>query len=366
MIIRMRQETISRWLTNDNGSKAVVPYSYFYLGSLKAIWMKDPPSKITWKISLRLDICEILLCTNTSPSQVQENIFNKYDSFLKSHLQKAIRRRKVRPALYTADLLLSWNPLQLLRRLTVIMVEDAWLSESFPTLLWFMCALSKGYVMRKEQKEYILGVVYLLATGYEVEIIPESYYAKKCVWYKELEKIHAMSEEESTLLYSLRVRSLFGGLKGDIAMFQAFLVAYLDRMRELPKMWYDMYRRKVLPIYTEKIKMKQDEWLLSAFDFHVSPGILFQIEAEYPERPRDVVKDAIWFMSSSLNDRVRRTIEKGRLIGAPKIYVTNECVEIWREIKIFIRRKAWGYVQRMIEDLSEMYPERVYFVKEEV
>lgn len=362
----MRQETISRWLTNDHGSKATVPYSYFYLDNLKAVWRKDSPSEIKWKTSLRLDICEILLCTNTPPSQVQESIFHKYDSFLKSHLQKAIRRKKVKPALYTADLLLSWNPLQLLRRLTVIMLEDAWLSESFPALLWFMCALSKGYVMRKEQKEYVLGVVYLLVTGYEVEILPERYYGKELVWYKELEKVHAMSEEESTLLYSLRVRSLFGGLKGDIAMFQAFWVAYLDRMRELPKVWYEMYRRKVRPIYTEKIKMKQDEWLLSAFDFHVSPGILFQIEAEYPERSKEAVKDAIWYMSSSWNERVRRQIEKGVFVEAPKIYVTKECVDIWREINVFVRRKAWGYVQRMLEDLSEMYPERVYFVREDV
>ena len=35
---------------------------------------------------------------------------------------------------------------------------------------------------------------------------------------------------------------------------------------------------------------------------------------------------------------------------------------IWNTIRKFIRRKAWGYIQGMLENLNQMYPKWIEYV----
>jgi hypothetical protein len=71
-------------------------------------------------------------------------------SVLKSCLQKNIRRMHPAASVRTASELASHTDKQgfheLIRRLTIIVLEDACLHPALPLLVWLMMANSKGYI----------------------------------------------------------------------------------------------------------------------------------------------------------------------------------------------------------------------------
>ena len=132
---KMRQESIVKW-TN----KSLIIKPYFYLESpFKAVWCKEKPDNVKWIQTVKIGFREISLCCFYKPTLENENFGSLYDSFLLSHLQKAIRRKNNRAAIFTADLLLEISPLKLLRRLPIIMIEDTFPHHSFTTLVWLIC-----------------------------------------------------------------------------------------------------------------------------------------------------------------------------------------------------------------------------------
>ena len=66
-------------------------------------------------------------------------------ALLKSMLQKGVRRRLSGPVRRLCAALLRQSPVDCLRRVPVIMMEDSSLHPSLPVLVWLMMALSKGY-----------------------------------------------------------------------------------------------------------------------------------------------------------------------------------------------------------------------------
>lgn len=86
-------------------------------------------------------------------------------SILKSALQKCVRRRLSQPAVRVAVALLrkTRSPFELLRRLSIIVLEDAALHPQFPTLVWFLAASSKGYLPSFEDVRTIVAVVHEVA-----------------------------------------------------------------------------------------------------------------------------------------------------------------------------------------------------------
>lgn len=86
-------------------------------------------------------------------------------SILKSALQKCVRRRLSQPAVRVAVALLrkTRSPFELLRRLSIIVLEDAALHPQFPTLVWLLAASSKGYISSFEDVRMIVTVVHEVA-----------------------------------------------------------------------------------------------------------------------------------------------------------------------------------------------------------
>ena len=70
--------------------------------------------------------------------------------FLKSHLQKCVRKGTAGLAVQTCKELLQLDVLQVVRRLSIIMVEDVDLHPSFNVLLWWTIVLSKDSAQRKQ------------------------------------------------------------------------------------------------------------------------------------------------------------------------------------------------------------------------
>ena len=351
-----RQESIIKWL----GGNSVKPY--FYLDwditnlypTKQATWYNTLPEKTVWKKVVKIGYRDVLLCSNYEPLNNYEGSIYEgtiYDSFLQSHLQKCVRRKNARGAVYTADLLLEINPVKLLRRIPIIMIEDTFCHESFSTIVWLMCSLSIKNNLRylhENQKRWILGVVYLITTLNYKEVIENS---DEWIFQNNLSNIHKLNNDIQDLIYSIEVRKCYGCTKGDIHMFQSYQKNYLEK--NICAFWLSIFCKKVKPIYTKRTEWSQNEWLLEAYDFHCNPYILTKLEQEFPEYDEEEHKNAIWYNSSGINVRIYVNINN-EVINKKKDF--NEYTVIWNKIKKIVQQKAWGYIQGMLEYLKTIFP----------
>jgi len=374
----VRQETITKWLSGIDKNAIVKPYFYLdwdiktMFPTNQATWYYTLPSdkKIAWKKVIKIGYREVLLCSTFEPLISEEYTGSVYDSFLQSHLQKSIRRKNKKAAIFTADLLLEFSPLKLMRRLPIIMIEDTFSHESFSTLIWLMCSMSIKNDIRglhENQKRWILGVVYIITTLNYKEVI--EYDTTDWVFSNNLSKIHKINNTHvQDIIYSVETRRCYGGMKNDDIMFQSYEKQYLERfsfnLNILENTWNSTFFKKVKPILTKKIKFDQKEWLQEGYDFHCNPSLLKILEEEFPEYNEDDHKSAIWHKSSGVNFRVnlKYNLNTKKYDIIDKTFIPDNITALWNTIRKFVRRKAWGYIQGMLENLNQMYPKWIEYV----
>lgn len=367
----LRQESITKWI---DGADLAKPYFYLdwdinkMFPENQATWYHKVPigKKIKWKKVIKVGYREVTLCSSYLPYHTDVIEGSMYDSFLQSHLQKAVRRKKKRASVFTADLLLELNPLKLLRRLPIVMIEDSFGHQSFPTVIWLMCLLSiKGNNLFENQKRWILGVVYLITCFQYKEHVGHE--TDDFVFSSNLSKIHNIKHKDTQdIIYSVETRRCYGGMKNDDNMFQSYEKQYLERFsgKNVPEIWSTLFYEKIRPIYTKKTKFEQQEWLLEGYDFHTNPMLLKLLEEEFNEFDEDEHKRAIWYKSSGIN--YRKTLnynlknEKYDLVATE--YIPDNITIHWNIIRRTVRRKAWGFVQGMLENLNLMYPDWIDYI----
>ena len=246
-----------------------------------AYWTNKKPDKINFIAPMQNDyICgyfeDIDEKTYNLPSEkVYKNI-----SYLKSHLQKCIRKKDDIRAIPTCYHLLKLDANELLRRLPIIMLEDTILHESFTTLIWLMVALStKKFKLKTYMYEWILGVIYVLC------IIDEKDY---------INSVNDNNNIKSDLARSINLRISYGGTENDINMLE-------DRLRHNSKKVNTVIIR---PISLMSIKeLNIDDWDFSAIDYHCNSKFLEYISKKYDEIEVDELKKIIWNHSSGVNVR---------------------------------------------------------------
>lgn len=226
---------------------------------------------------------------------------------LKSNLQKAIRRCKTEVAVSTAKLLFHSSPLELFRRLPIIMIEDVALMESISILVWYMLAFGH-YKLKQEDEFVILQIVNQLATE-------KSYF--------EFDKKTFTIRNPSNLNHftlSLYHRKQFGGMKGDMKLIDEAI---------------DYYHRnpdKVIKSnFNQEIKLNF-KLLHCAIDFHCYPWMLNKI-SQWSKLKEDKIKELIWFACSGKNIRKSKTIDLSQ---------EYKSMEEWKMIKpklYYLRRK---------------------------
>ena len=105
-------------------------------------------------------------------------------SFLKSHLQKCVRRGLVYKALLTAYLMIEKDVTQFLRRLPIIILEDVHIIQELEIIVWFM-VMSNHISVPNSYKMWLLYIV-----KYITEFGKKNYYEKLSdTMKKPLEKI---------------------------------------------------------------------------------------------------------------------------------------------------------------------------------
>ena len=152
------QPTIDNFFISNKNTKKYEIKRYFYLiwenkyrPNVNAYWTNIKPEKINFIEQISCDyikkgyyfyICGYFPDINENSYYLTKEKTYKNVPYLKSHLQKCIRKQNDILAVSTCYHLLKLNLQELLRRLPIIMLEDTTLHESFSTLIWLMIVIS--------------------------------------------------------------------------------------------------------------------------------------------------------------------------------------------------------------------------------
>ena len=147
------QITLNKWLK-------IKSYEFFYLeNTFNVVFIDKVPNdyKIIKKTKNKIfGPLNIISRSIVEPYQFKQN--NYHVPFLKSHLQKCIRRQHIDQSITTAYYLMSRDMNQFLRRILIIIIEDTCLIKQYIWLTWLMCAYPV-YKINAEQVYYILGII---------------------------------------------------------------------------------------------------------------------------------------------------------------------------------------------------------------
>ena len=240
---------------------------------------------------------------------------------LKSNLQKAVRRCQTDIAVKSALAIIQREPIELLRRLPIIYIEDVCLMDSYPIVVWLMMA-EKEHKLDINDIDILLNVVKNLSDC-------QMYYNDNIDYTREFELNHKNLEilENKDQILSLYYRSQYGGMKGDMLMLQNSIYYYSKRPSEIVKTVYDYIDYTKLGCLLDIIP--------EAIDFHPFPYIISNLVKQTNLDNNDI-KEFIWFVDSGLNIRKPETIEKSREYSDK---------EYWKNIKSKLPRVRYSIIQ---------------------
>ena len=216
---------------------------------------------------------------------------------LKSNLQKAVRRCENQIAIQTSLAILQKEPMELLRRLPIIYIEDVCLMDSYPIPVWLMMA-DKDYIMTTTDIDIILNITNSLCN------------CREYFDFRGNDNVYDFSHEllqdyeNFDELLSIYYRSEYGGMKGDMQMLKTSIEYYINNPMESQKTVFNS-------INYDKIKPDL-EILVEAIDFHPFPQMLNTL-SRITKIDKQIIKQCIWFVESGYNIRKPSTIESSKL-----------------------------------------------------
>ena len=324
----MYQSTINVWLDNHSENADAIPY-YFYLEwtershpKTDAYWIKElcghakqgksPSITMVNKFTHR----PVILIGNIVPYDIPEKEEYKYKDnpgynnihFLKSHLQKCIRRKKTEKAIQTSRHLLEIDPISFLRRLAIILIEDVSPPSFYTTIIWLLVATSsKKFQLSTNHKEWLLGAVYVACNSPYRERFPscdikdDQLFSKVIVENKE----NKYQPTIFSLIMSIFLRIGFGGMKCDMCMLKSHAETWAKRglIDNIDQKWIKYYHTKVRTISWIVEPLRKEDWEYSAIDFHCYPKMIDWLHSSFPDLENDDIKTIIWENRSSLNVR---------------------------------------------------------------
>lgn len=213
---------------------------------------------------------------------------------LKSNLQKAIRRQLHITCLRTTLQLLIQTPLELLRRLPIIALEDVNVIECIDGIVWLMVWLATGNKLYVEDVEFILNYVWDLShhsTFYRPSKLVEpleDLMALKIKWWN--------SESITSISLSLLVRMFYNGTDWDMRL----LASFHNNHSIVPRVPRDDY-----PNYRDIGELEETDRLVVAADFHCSNMIAyFGSKWNLSTRGKCRLRELVWNHISSMNTRI--------------------------------------------------------------
>lgn len=310
------QHTLDYWF---NDSKDDIQKTVFFLNyeTMKATWLIDKPTNCTSSFITKWNKVPITVCTN-SPNKnhftITESYYNeKAIPFLKSNLQKCIRRGLNTQALKTSYHLIKLSINDFLRRISVITIEDVILHESYSTIIWVMAAISSKknkFKLTKDIIDFLLGYVDTLCNikNYDINNYDKTNY--DLAIFKNYD-----------LLLSLQFRVAYGGRKSDVKMLNGISKIWLDRFTDNSMVCNNELITPINSVALSILSFK--EWKVDGnyigVDYHCAPHITTELTKKYGYS-EDEIESVIWNCSSSVNYRKTEII-------------SNSDMEIWDEIR---------------------------------
>jgi hypothetical protein len=223
---------------------------------------------------------------------------------VKSNLQKAIRRGDTVIAIQSAIALIQSSPMELLRRLPIIYIEDVCLMDSYSIVVWLMMADKDYGPLKPRDIDILLHIVKSLCTCM-------TYFPYKKNDYNYAFTHESLLSERDEIL-SIYYRSLYGGMHGDMQMLKTSIDYYRTHPGEIMKTEYNT-------IDYSQIEPEIDI-LMEAIDFHPYPQMLHMLQ-QRTRLPKDTIKEYIWFVESGYN------------IRKPEIHTEYKFSPIWTKIE---------------------------------
>jgi hypothetical protein len=282
---------------------------YFVLtDTFDTILTSDVPTASCWKheISFRSSELSKVTLVNSGNAHVPYTVPRASCFFtpavLKSNLQKAVRRGFCEIAKYTAwQLLQQGETTELLRRLPIILLEDTLLHPRIlPRWIWWMLANSRGYSFSQTEIQQLLADVGHIANP-------------TCTPYRDLRMkeesdvclgivgIDGNATERELSLFSIWVRSQWGGMTGDMAWLRGFLLQWSERSKED---WCRIPRETPVLADLPNTNAFQEgvHTMPEAVDFHCCTRMLPELAAKCSVTEKEI-KEAIWWHRSEPNCR---------------------------------------------------------------
>jgi len=145
---------------------------------------------------------------------------------LKSNLQKAVRRRETVIAVQSAILLLQRDPIDMLRLLSIIAVEDVAIVDCFPVLVWLLMA-APSYRLLTHDIDILLHTVYALCQS------------ERAVCYGK----QSVQDKCGDILRSISYRILYG----DMDLLRGVINCLVNGLDEMIEVKYNQIDYSALP-----------------------------------------------------------------------------------------------------------------------
>lgn len=244
-----------------------------------------------------------------------------------SNFQKCMRRQLVVPAVATAYQLLGQDAAIFLRRLAIVLLEDAMLQPYvYAQICWLMAAVGKRYALTVDDIQVIMDSI---VTGLEAEKRYDLLEEASGPALNEKLYISEADPVTSAAYVGIRLRALAGGMKGDAAFMERLakrlMMGCLDLQPEISQV--DI---SDIPEFSVA-----DHMQTAAIDFHCCPQLLESVRLESGLKA-SVAQDAIWWHRSSLNER-----------AAPDATTSYERAERFRT------SQTWALVARTVSGFAD-------------
>jgi len=152
-------------------------------------------------------------------------------------LQKSIRRRRPLPAVRVAMELADKSWSDLIRRVPIIILEDAIIHNDFPLLVWLMVADSKEFTPCVSLVVRVMQIIFEVASCPWKDIVTSTSCKQQTLGNLQLTSDNISlspdkKNNELLLLRSMLLRKQYGGMAGDMEMLNDYVDTWRRRFTE--------------------------------------------------------------------------------------------------------------------------------------
>ena len=333
------QSTIDTFFKIVNNGNEINIRKYFYLKwtnkfipEYEATWLNERPKQINFihhvncnyiKKGFYFYICGYFTDYENDEYTIYKESKYKNIHFLKSHLQKNIRKQDSDRSISTSLHLMKLDLNEFLRRMIIIHIEDTFLHSSLNTMIWLMIAVSsKKFKMKKYIYEWLLGFVYITCNTKKIDNynknINSSQFKNNYEELNSYEKLN-INDNKISILYSLNIRIAYGGMDSDIIMIKKCIKLWKYRFLNDK---INMNNMKIRPINIYVRELPIENWDYSAIDFHTNKNFIDFITKKFNYNEEEL-KKIIWYNSSGINYRKNNK---------------NYRNDVWDEIKEYVNK----------------------------